>query len=92
MAHRKVTIVVESDVSIPRKSKRGNSYRIHPLNWLLRKIKAGESFIYPAATHEKFTVLQAIAHQIGKQLGRKFVTRTVTDREGVDRLRFWRTA
>jgi hypothetical protein len=91
MAHRKVTIVIEDDVTVPRKLKSGSTH-IHPLNWLLHKIKTGESFIYPAATHEKFTVLRAMAHQIGKQLGRKFVTRTVTDREGVDRLRFWRTA
>lgn len=88
---RTYTIVIEENVPLARKTKNGNLY-VHPLSWLMEKLKVNESFLYPASTGERPNNLRSIANNYAKRLGIKIATRTVTDREGVERLRFSRTA
>ena len=88
---RTYTIVIEENVPMARKTKTGNLY-IHPLSWLIQKLRVNDSFLYPASTGERPNNLRSIANGYAKRLGIKIATRTVTDREGVDRLRFYRTA
>ena len=88
---RSYTVTIDEDVPVAEKRPGKQSRYQHPLSWLLTKLKPGDSFIYPASTGEDFNGLRSIAHSIGRRTGKKFATRTVTDREGVSRLRFWRT-
>jgi len=85
------TVVIDEDVPVADKQPGKQSRYQHPLSWLLTKLNVGDSFVYPASTGEDFNGLRSIAHSIGRRTGKKFATRSVTDREGVDRLRFWRT-
>jgi hypothetical protein len=85
------TITIDEDVPVADKRPGDNSRYQHPLSWLLTTLNPGDSFIYPASTGEDFNGLRSIAHSIGRRTGKKFATRTVKDREGVSRLRFWRT-
>lgn len=89
---RKYTVVIDEDVPLADKKPGEQSRYQHPLSWLLTKLKVGDSFIYPASTCENFNGLRSIASSAGRRSGKKFATRLVKDREGVDRLRFWRTA
>lgn len=86
------TVVIDEDVPLADKQPGEKSRYQHPLSWLLTKLKVGDSFIYPASTGEQFNGLRSVATGIGRRTGKKFATRTVEDREGVERLRFWRTA
>ncbi len=86
------TIDIESDVPLAEKRPGSQTRGQHPLSWLLGKLNIGDSFLYPATTNEEFNGLRSIAHSIGRRSGKKFATRTVTDNEGVSRLRFWRSA
>ena len=83
------TVVIDENVPLSRKTKNGNLY-VHPLSWLISKLKVNDSFIYPASTGERANNLRSIASGHAKRLGIKIATRTVTDRDGVDRVRFWR--
>ena len=89
---RTYTVVIDEDVPISKKglTQRSRSRYVHPLSWLLPKLKPGNSFVYPASTGEKINCLRAIATGYAKRHGIKVTTRIVTDREGVDRLRIWR--
>jgi hypothetical protein len=89
---RTYTVVIDEDVPLADKKPGEQSRYQHPLSYLLGKLKVGDSFVYPASTHEHFNGLRSIAHSIGRRGKMKFATRAVTDSEGVDRLRFWRTA
>jgi hypothetical protein len=85
------TITIDDEPLAPKKSASGNRY-IHPVTWLIAKLKVGQSFLYPASTHEKHNTLRSLASGYAKRNGIKIATRTITDRDGVDRLRFYRTA
>lgn len=87
----KYTIVIDEDVPLADKKPGKQSRYQHPLSWLLPKLKVGQSFVYPATTRESFNGLRSIASSTGRRSGRKYATRMVVDREGVERLRFWRT-
>lgn len=87
----KYTVVIDEDVPLADKKPGEQSRYQHPLSWLLTKLKVGQSFVYPASTCEDFNRLRAIATSIGRRTSKKFAARQVTDREGVQRLRFWRT-
>lgn len=89
---RTYQIVIDEDVPLADKKPGEQSRYQHPLSWLLPKLNVGDSFVYPASTCEKFNGLRSIASSTGRRSGKKFATRLVTDSEGVDRLRFWRTA
>jgi hypothetical protein len=89
---RTYQITIDEDVPVSQKRTLEKSRYCHPLSWLLPKLKQGESFIYPASTGEAHNGLRALCYQFGKAKGRKFATRAVEDREGVKRLRIWRTA
>ena len=84
-------VVIDEDVPLADKKPGEQSRYQHPLSWLLTKLNIGDSFIYPAATCEDFNGLRSIASSAGRRSGKKFATRLVTDGEGVERLRFWRT-
>ena len=86
------TVVIDEDVPLADKQPGEQSRYQHPLSWLLSKLNVGDSFVYPASTRECFNGLRSIAHGIGRRTRKKFATRLVKDREGVERLRFWRTA
>lgn len=86
------TIVIDEDVPVSEKKPGEQSRYQHPLSWLLGKLNVGQSFVYPATTRECYNGLRSLAYSIGRRSKKKFVTRLVTDNEGVDRLRFWRTA
>ncbi len=88
---RTYQVVIDEDVPLADKKPGEQSRYQHPLSWLLGKLKIGESFIYPASTCECFNGLRSIASSAGRRSGKKFATRSVRDRDGVDRLRFWRT-
>lgn len=87
---RSYTIVIDEDVPVSKKKPGEQSRYQHPLSYLLGKLNVGDSFVYPASTHEDFNGLRSIAHGIGRRDKKKFATRMVADREGVERLRFWR--
>lgn len=87
---RTYTIVIDEDVPVSAKKPGEQSRYQHPLSYLLGKLNVGDSFIYPASTRECYNGLRSIAHGIGRRSKKKFATRLVSDREGVDRLRFWR--
>lgn len=89
---RTYQVVIDEDVPVSKKKSLERSRYCHPLSWLLPKMKPGDSFVYPASTGEAHDGLRALCYQVGKQKGRKFATRQVEDREGVKRLRIWRTA
>ncbi len=89
---RSFTIVIDEDVPVSAKKPGEKSRYQHPLSYVLGKLNIGDSFVYPASTCEAFNGLRSIAHGIGRRDKKKFATRLVTDRDGVDRLRFWRTA
>jgi hypothetical protein len=89
---RTYQVTIDENVPLSAKSNGEKSRYQHPLSWLLTKLQVGESFVYPATTNECFNGLRSVAHSLGRRLGKKFATRTVKDREGVERLRFWRTA
>jgi hypothetical protein len=89
---RTYTVVIDEDVPLADKKPGEQSRYQHPLSYLLGNLNVGDSFVYPASTHERFNGLRSIAHSIGRRGKMKFATRVVTDSEGVDRLRFWRTA
>lgn len=88
---RTYTIVIEENVPLARKTKNGNLY-VHPLSWLIEKLRVNDSFLYPASTGESPNNLRSIANNYAKRLGFKLATRTVEDKEGVSRLRIYRTA
>jgi hypothetical protein len=88
---RTYTIVIEENVPLARKTKSGNIY-VHPLSWLVPKLRVNDSFLYPASTGEHPNNLRSIANKYAKQLGYQLATRTVIDKEGVGRVRFYRTA
>lgn len=85
-------VVIDEGVPVSEKRATERSRYQHPLSWLLPKMKVGDSLLYPASTGEAHDGLRSICYQFGKQKGRKFATRQVEDREGVKRLRIWRTA
>lgn len=85
-------IVIDEDVPLADKKPGEQSRYQHPLTWLLPKLKVGQSFVYPASTRECFNGLRSIASGLGRRTGKKFAARLVRDGEGVERLRFWRTA
>ena len=89
---RTYQVTIDENVPLSAKNNGGKSRYQHPLSWLLDKLKVGDSFIYPATTNECFNALRSVAHTLGRRLGKKFATRAVADLEGVERLRFWRTA
>jgi len=89
---RTYTVVIDDDVPLADKKPGEQSRYQHPLSFLLGKLKVGQSFIYPASTCEDFNRLRAIASSIARRSTKKFSVRQVTDYEGVNRLRFWRTA
>jgi|694.fasta_scaffold34264_12 hypothetical protein len=89
---RTYTVVIDEDVPLADKKPGEQSRYQHPLSYLLGNLNVGDSFIYPASTCEGFNGLRSIASSTGRRGGKKFATRLVTDGEGVDRLRFWRTA
>ena len=88
---RSYTVVIDEDVPVSQKKPGEQSRYLHPLTWLLNKLNVGDSFVYPASTGEAHNGLRSIAHGIGRRSGKKFATRLLTDGEGVERLRFWRT-
>ena len=90
MKSKTYTITIDEDFPIPEKRALANSRLEHPLPRILDRLEVGESFIYPAATCEKFNGLRANAYAYGKLTGKKFATRAVRDLDGVERLRFWR--
>ena len=46
-------IRLDADVAIPPREKYSTgSYSLHPLSLIVRKLKPGQSFIYPASTNE----------------------------------------
>lgn len=85
-------ITIDEGVPLSVKNTGEKSRYQHPLSWLLGKLKVGDSFVYPATTNECHNSLRSVAHSLGRRLGKKFATRAVEDHEGVERLRFWRTA
>jgi hypothetical protein len=87
---RSYTIVIDEDVPVSAKKPGEQSRYQHPLSYLLGRLKIGDSFVYPASTHEHFNGLRSIASSTGRRNKKKFATRMVTDGEGVERLRFWR--
>ena len=91
MKLRAFTVVIDEDAPLPAKRSTARSREVHPLSYLLDKLKPGESFIYPASTCERFNGLRSLSYSLGKLWGRRFATRAVIDRDGVERLRFWRT-
>lgn len=85
-----MTCTIEIDRSVPLQQRQGRGQHIHPVQYVLEKLKVGDSFLYPACTFEDYNCLRSIIHGYGNRHGLKFSTRTVTDSEGVDRLRIWR--
>lgn len=85
------SIRIEQGIPLAGKREIYHESIAHPLSWLLRKLKVGDSFVYPASTCEKFPNLRSIANGYAKRWNMKFATRAVKGRDGVEELRFWRT-
>jgi hypothetical protein len=58
---------------------------------MLKKLKVGESFLWPKEAATNFNTLRSIASKFGRKNGMKFVGRQIKRRDGIMTLRFWRT-
>ena len=89
---RSYHIVIDDSVLLP--SSRGGQGRtlVHPLPSMLKKLKVGESFLWPKEAKTDFNTLRSIASRCGKQNQMKFAGRQIKRRDGTMTLRFWRIA
>lgn len=87
----KYTVVIDDDVPLADKKPGAQSRYQHPLSYLLGKLEVGQSFIYPVTDSLAFNGLRSVSGSIGRRTGKIFATRTVKDKKGTGRLRFWRT-
>ena len=83
--------MIDDSVLLP--SARGGQGRtlVHPLPSMLKKLKVGESVLWPKEAKTDFNTLRSIASRCGKQNQMKFVGRQIKRRDGTMTLRFWRT-
>jgi hypothetical protein len=89
---RSYHITIDDSVLLP--SARGGQSRtlVHPLPFMLKKLKVGESFLWPKEAATNFNTLRSIASTFGKKNQMKFVGRQIKRRDGTMTLRFWRIA
>jgi hypothetical protein len=87
---RSYHIVIDDSVLLP--SARGGQSRtiVHPLPSMLRKLRVGESFLWPKEAVTDFNTLRSMASKFGKKNQMKFVGRQIKRRDGTMTLRFWR--
>lgn len=88
---RTYTITIDDSVLLP--SPRGEQSRIlaHPLPFMLKKLKVGESFTWPECAKTDWNTLRSIASKWGRKNQMRFATRQIKKRGGGFVLRFWRT-
>jgi hypothetical protein len=86
------SVTIDEDVPLQKKRRDTGTFYIHPLNYVLRKLKVGQSLRWPLKTPDETPArTRNVTKNVSERTGYLFTTRQCASPRWGNGIRIWRT-